>query len=114
MNVTRASLAALALLCSASCQVFGQAKDYRAPGVDEISLPSKFVAQKFAIKVLQPFRRADGSERFPVLYVTDSDEYFGGLSSLAGSMQSLGETQRFILVGIGYGDVRFISLRSRD
>src|SRR5580698_1485477 len=60
-------------------------------------------------------RRADASERFPVVYATDSDDLFGGLATMANALQVHGETPRFILVGIGYGDTRASQvLRMRD
>jgi uncharacterized protein len=78
-------------------------------------LRSNIVAQSFKIRVLQPIRRTDDSERFPVLYVTDSDEFFGGLATLASALQFSGETPRFILVGIGYENALAVeSLRMRD
>jgi uncharacterized protein len=85
------------------------------PEIQEHSIRSRHVAQVFRIKVLLPPAAAHESEKYPVLYATDSDEYFGGLATLAASLQLLGDTQRFILVGIGYGDLRAARLlRWRD
>jgi predicted alpha/beta superfamily hydrolase len=47
-------------------------------------------------------RLVGNTERFPVLYVTDSDHFFGGLADLANLLQVMGDTPRFVLVGIGY------------
>lgn len=67
------------------------------------------------LQVFEPVRRADASERFPVLYATDSNSYFGGLANLASALQMRGEVSRFILVGIGYpSDRDAILLRMRD
>jgi hypothetical protein len=60
------------------------------------------VEETYRVKVVLPLRREDDSERFPVVYATDSDEFFGGISTLAYELQLLGETPRFILVAIGY------------
>ena len=65
-------------------------------------LESRLVAQTYRITVLVPMRRGDGSERFPVIYATDRDDLWGGLATIANSVQLLGEAPRFILVGIGY------------
>jgi predicted alpha/beta superfamily hydrolase len=88
---------------------------FQAHQIDEHRLASRVVAQTFTIKVLQPVRRADGSERFPVLYAPDSDYFFGGFEAMARELQLLGETPRFILVGIGYEDSSAVELlRWRD
>ncbi len=72
--------------------------------IEEHLIRSQAIAQTFRVKVLQPMSRSDRSERFPVLYTTDSDYFFGGLSNLANMMQGYGEIPRVILVGIGYAD----------
>jgi uncharacterized protein len=79
-------------------------------------IASKIVSQTFIIKVVRPtFEVGYKSKRFPVLYVTDSDDYFAGLACFANVLQLLGETRPFILVGIGYGDSREARLlRWRD
>jgi uncharacterized protein len=90
-------------------------RSYDPHKVQEHLIQSSVVAQVFKITVLQPISRTDNSERFPVLYVTDSDDYFGGCASLANHLQLSGETPRFILVGIGYEDTRAARLlRMRD
>lgn len=88
---------------------------YQAPDVDLHLLESKFVAQTFHIRVVQPASRIGGSERFPVVYATDSDDFLGGFATLAKSLQFHGETPRFILVGIGYENARTAAVsRMRD
>lgn len=83
--------------------------------IEEHLVPSGHVAQTFRIKVLQPLSRADGSERFPVLYATDSDDFFGAYAAMATTLQLVGETPRFILVGIGYENAKAAKLlRRRD
>lgn len=67
-------------------------------------LPSRHVEQVFRIKVLRPLLPAPHSEPLPVVYVTDSDEFYGGLATLAYELQLLSETPRFVLVAIGYED----------
>jgi predicted alpha/beta superfamily hydrolase len=73
------------------------------------------VAQTFRVQVFVPVRRTDGAERFPVVYATDGNDFFGGLAALSTSLQVHGETPRFILVGIGYeGALAADMLRLRD
>jgi predicted alpha/beta superfamily hydrolase len=88
---------------------------YRTHDVEEHLIASRSVGQSFRIRVLQPISRANDSERFPVVYLTDGDFFFGGAATLASSLQVLGETPRFILVGIGYDTAELAPLlRWRD
>jgi uncharacterized protein len=83
--------------------------------IETHSIEGQGVEETFTVKVLQPMSRADGSERFPVLYTTDTDYFFGGLANLATLMQGYGEVPRFILVGIGYRNAAAAAvLRMRD
>ena len=88
---------------------------FQAHEIKEHLIESRVVAQTFKIKVLQPISRTDGSERFAVLYATDSDLFFGAFAGMASELQSLGETPRFILVRIGYQNSGALELlRWRD
>jgi len=88
---------------------------YHTHEIKEHLIRARSIDQTFRVKVLLPIRRTDDSERFPVLYATDSDEFFGGLATMSTSMQMVGETPRFILVCIGYEDPRAADLlRMRD
>ena len=88
---------------------------YRHQRTAEHLIRSHYVPEAFRLKVFLPVSRVDGSERFPVLYVTDSDDLFDGLAALAHVLQSHGETPRFIMVGIGYEDAHAAAvLRMRD
>jgi len=90
-------------------------KPYQFSEIKEHLLQSRIVAQTFKIKVQQPISRSDHSERFAVVYATDSDDFFGGLAALANHLQLHGETPRFILVGIGYDNAGAAALlRQRD
>jgi predicted alpha/beta superfamily hydrolase len=91
------------------------AASYHAPEITTHLISSSVVAQSFRIKVLQPVCKADGSERFPVVYATDGDDLFEALGALSKNLQAHGEVPRFILVGVGYQDPRAASmLRMRD
>jgi predicted alpha/beta superfamily hydrolase len=86
---------------------------YQGHGTTEHLIRSRAVDQTFRIKVWEPIRTH--GERFPVVYATDSDEFFDGLAALANSLQLHGETPRFVLVGIGYENSRAAGLlRLRD
>ena len=79
-------------------------------------IKSKFVDQTFEIYVQVPIQLADGSEQFPVLYMTDS---YGGVvfDSTTALMQLGGDIPRLITVGIGYHDAHVLNaldIRQRD
>ena len=72
--------------------------------------------QTFEVYVQVPWSLADGSEHFPVLYLTDS---YGGMAfaDTTSIMQLGGDVPRFITVGIGYemdSPVHAMELRQRD
>jgi predicted alpha/beta superfamily hydrolase len=74
---------------------------YYFPPLKTHVLTSKTNGHTYEIHVLVPVSKKDGSEKFPVLYMTDAD---GGIpiSLMTRAMQTLGEMSRFIVVGIGY------------
>jgi hypothetical protein len=78
------------------------------PEIEMHRLRSEHVDQEFEIHVGVPVTRRDGSERFPVLYLTDSQ---GGLSFADETrlMQVFGDVAPFIMVGIGYPGSNFLS-----
>jgi len=80
------------------------------------TITSKINGQAYEIHVLVPVSKTDGSEKFPVLYMTDANAGIP-LSQMTRTMQTLAELPRFIVVGIGYPvDTVFQSLylRQRD
>ena len=105
-----------AVLAVTTAAVPAEEAPFVVPPIETYTIASKHVDQAFQIYIQLPVSLEDGSERFPVLYLTDST---GGLS-FAGSislMQLGGDVERFILVGIGYpAENRFggMSLRNRD
>ena len=89
---------------------------YHFPAIKTHSFSSKITGQTYEIHVMIPVSKKDGSEKFPVLYMTDSN---GGIpiSQITRTMQTAGELSRFIVVGIGYPvDTVFnaLYLRQRD
>jgi len=75
--------------------------DFYFPKVEKHTLVSKVNGQAYVIQVLQPVSRVDGTESFPVLYMTDVNGRIP-ISEITRTMQTLGELPRFIIVGIGY------------
>ena len=97
-------------------QSFSQDEPYEVPAPEKHTIKSKFVDQTFEIHVQLPLRLKDGSERFPVLYLTDcvSTMLFDDITAL---MQMGGDVPRFIMVGIGYPAENWMGgmqLRGRD
>ncbi len=89
---------------------------YHFPPIKTHRLASVKIGQTYEIRVMVPVSKKDGSEKFPVLYMTDAN---GGIpmAQTARTMQTAGELSRFIIVGIGYPvDNIFHSLylRQRD
>lgn len=105
-----------AILALAPQQSFSQEEPYIVPQQEKHTIKSKFVNQTFEIHVQLPVSLADGSERFPVLYLTDcvSALLFKDITM---TMQLGGDAPRFIMVGIGYPAENWMGgmeLRSRD
>src|SRR5579883_1199916 len=92
-----------------------QGSAYATHEIDEHLIRSRVVAETFRIRVRLPISRLDGSERFPVLYLTDADELFAALATLATALEFTGEIPRIVLVGVGYENFRAAEiLRMRD
>ena len=81
--------------------------------VERHEVESRIVGQTFTISVQLPVRLKDGSELFPVLYITDAitDPLFEQDNF---RMQWLGDVPRFIAVNIGYATRAEWQLRDRD
>jgi predicted alpha/beta superfamily hydrolase len=79
-------------------------------------IESKFVDQTFEIYVQLPVCKGDGSERFPVLYLTDCYKRIP-INDMTTNMSLGGDIPRFIIVGIGYktdSPIHLAVLRERD
>jgi len=92
-----------------------QEMPYHIPDVITHQIRSTNVDQTFAIHVLQPITKKDGSEKFPVLYMTDAN---GGIDEqIAHFLHLGGDAPRFIIVGIGYPvdhALGGLNIRNRD
>ena len=78
-----------------------QEMPYHIPDVVTHQIESTNVDQTFAIHVWQPMTKKDGSEKFPVLYITDANGGVG-MAELIHWLHLGGDAPRFIVVGIGY------------
>ena len=87
------------------------------PPVETHRLMSKAVGDSFVIRVLLPPMIPGEKTRFPVLYMTDVHDGFI-LDEDAFRLMTLGDTPRFIAVGIGYPGAKTIlqglGIRARD
>ena len=93
-----------------------QEMPFHIPDVVTHQIKSTNVDQTFAIHVWQPMTKKDGSEKFPVLYITDAN---GGIAmaELIHLLHLGGDAPRFIVVGIGYPVDHALggsSIRNRD
>ena len=93
-----------------------QEMPYHIPDVVTHQIKSTNVNQTFAINVWQPMIKKDGSEKFPVLYITDANDgiIMGGLIHY---LHLGGDAPRFIIVGIGYPvdhTIGGLNIRNRD
>ena len=107
----------LLLIAETSEAIDSSKQPYHVPEIEVVSIKSKYVDQTFELKIMQPISRKDGTERFPVLYMTDGNLMFDALKDISHSLQFSGVVPRFILVGISYpGDNPFggFRLRRRD
>jgi predicted alpha/beta superfamily hydrolase len=66
-------------------------------------LASQAVGDGFTIQVRIPESYEAGSERFPVVYVLDSDIWFGVATDMADNLPAESEMPEVIVVGISYG-----------
>src|SRR6516165_10617906 len=88
---------------------------YLTPSISEHLIRSAAIDQTYRIRVFQPIRSSKHKEKFPVIYATDGDHFFGGLADIANQLQLMGDIPRFIVVGIGYENTRAgYLLRMRD
>ena len=93
-----------------------QEMPYHIPDVVTHQITSTNVDQTFAVHVWQPVTKKDGSEKFPVLYITDANGGIG-MAELIHWLHLGGDAPRFIIVGIGYPvdhAVGGLNLRNRD
>jgi len=93
-----------------------QEMPYHIPDVETHQIKSTNVDQTFAVHVWQPVTKKDGSEKFPVLYITDANGGIG-MAELMHWLHLGGDAPRFIVVGIGYPVDHALggsSIRNRD
>jgi predicted alpha/beta superfamily hydrolase len=93
------------------------------PATEVITVTSKNVNQEFRISVALPYSYpSKPRKRYPVIYLTDANYYFGMVTELTRIMPICGEVPETIVVGISYpvdepleaAFKRIGSLRARD
>jgi len=108
-------LAALGGTVAATAPVHAQGA-VQVPPIEAHTLFSKQVGDSFRIQVMLPPMLPGERTRFPVLYMTDVNGEFMAAEALR--MMMLGDTPRYIAVGIGYPGVttlmQTLDIRMRD
>ena len=93
------------------------------PATEVITIKSKKVNQEYRISVALPYSYpSKPRKRYPVIYLTDANYYFGMVTELTRIMPICGEAPETIVVGISYpvdeplatAFKRIGSLRARD
>jgi predicted alpha/beta superfamily hydrolase len=85
-------------------------------GTEVRRLRSSFIDEEFKLHVYLPSGYTDSTKTFPVVYLTDSDAYFGYVRSLVGNLRYGNRIPELVVVGVAYEeDVRSYMLkRERD
>jgi predicted alpha/beta superfamily hydrolase len=88
----------------------------RLDNSEQFALASRNVRQTFQIKVGFPRGYDSGAAPYPVLYVTDAETNFGGITYIVQRLIKDRLIPPLLVVGIGYGTDydTFYELRSRD
>jgi len=88
----------------------------RLDRTEQFALPSANVDQTFQIKVSLPRGYDPDAGSYPVLYVTDAETNFGGISYIVQRLVKDGLIPEILVVGVAYGTDydTFYDLRSRD
>lgn len=75
---------------------------------------SKIIDDNFILSISLP-KNYDGKKRYPVLFLTDADIFFGLVRDTIGLLRFGDEIPEIILAGVGYPEgADHLSLRSRD
>lgn len=96
-----------------------QKEDMKVPVAIEgsrlLTIQSREVGGAFEIDVLLPLSYGSGNGRYPVVYLTDSTDFFPTVAGNIHLMRLSGELPEVIVVGIGYpSGSPVMSLRTRD
>jgi predicted alpha/beta superfamily hydrolase len=109
---------AAAMLCPPETGILGaEAFDYPPvllPGTHVREVRSSFVDQEYKLHIYLPVAYADSTRVFPVVYLTDSDAYFGFFRSLAANLRYGNMIPDIVIVGIAYEEDVQSYLRKRE
>lgn len=120
IRTAAATAAAVITFCSLTVAVRGgegdRSRPVSLPGTEVRSIASTFVDQEFKLHVYLPPGYDDSGRVYPVVYLTDSDAYFGFFKNMVGSMQFGNLVPEVVVVGIAYEeDTRsYLTKRERD
>ncbi|MFC1475480.1 alpha/beta hydrolase [Candidatus Zixiibacteriota bacterium] len=74
------------------------------PATQIRSIQSSSVGQEYQLHIYLPPGQRDSTKTFPVLYLTDSDSFFGYAKAMVRSLNTQGSVPEMIIVGIGCRD----------
>jgi predicted alpha/beta superfamily hydrolase len=83
-------------------------------GTEVRSIKSSSIDQEFKLHVYLPAGYTDSTRVFPVVYLTDSDAYFGYFRSLAGNLHYGNMIPEVVIVGIAYEEDVQSYMRNRE
>jgi predicted alpha/beta superfamily hydrolase len=84
------------------------------PGTEVREIASSFIDQEFKLHISLPAGYADSTKVFPVVYLTDSDAYFGYFRSLAGNLHYGNLIPEIVVVGVAYEEDVGSYMRKRE
>jgi predicted alpha/beta superfamily hydrolase len=83
-------------------------------GTEVRSIASSIVDQEYKLHIYLPAGYADSTKVFPVVYLTDSDAYFGFFRSLAANLRYGNLIPEIVVVGVAYEEDVQSYLRKRE
>jgi predicted alpha/beta superfamily hydrolase len=83
-------------------------------GTEVRTMASSAIDQEFKLHVYLPAGYADSTRVFPIVYLTDSDAYFGYFRSLAGNLHYGNMIPEVVIVGIAYEEDIQSYMRKRE
>ena len=112
------------LSCLPACNLYSETgkaivKEKDSPvvieGTQRLIVHSETVGGEYRIDILLPFSYAHGKRHYPVVYLTDSTDFFPTVAGNIHLLRLTGELPEVILVGIGYPEGSpVMALRTRD
>jgi predicted alpha/beta superfamily hydrolase len=109
---------AAAMLCPLAAGIRGAEVFHYPPvslrGTEVRGIRSSFVDQEFKLHIYLPVSYTDTTRVFPVVYLTDSDAYFGFFRSLVANLRYGNMIPDVVVVGVAYEEDVQSYLRKRE